>query len=274
MTPYYVNLPLSWIRKAPKWLDIFAQHGLHPELGLDEMALGLPLSWHKKTAAQLEKLGMRRVSHLPFFLPGIGSANRAEFEAARSMLLRGAELAAIYGAQHMVGHPCFNPSNAKAGSDKNWPEPDERWLERSARLWKDVLAASPARLFLENTTHDLSPLPVLRLLERLPEGAAMCFDLGHWYAFAHGAERHNLEQWVAACAPRIGHLHLHDNHGNADEHLGIGQGSIPFEQLFPLLKLHHAHTSVTLEPHTMADYLHSAQWFTAHPDALTGIVEA
>ncbi len=51
-----------------------------------------------------------------------------------------------------------------------------------------------------------------------------CFDAGHWQLFG----RLNMAEWLDAIGPRLFHLHLHDNHGSADEHLPVGDGIIDF----------------------------------------------
>jgi len=33
-------------------------------------------------------------------------------------------------------------------------------------------------------------------------------------------------------------VHIHDNHGETDEHLGLGKGNIPLEAVFSDLKKH------------------------------------
>jgi sugar phosphate isomerase/epimerase len=47
----------------------------------------------------------------------------------------------------------------------------------------------------------------------------------------------------------VGHLHLHDNFGQRDEHLPVGCGTFPFADLFEILKKIKAKPTVTLEAH-------------------------
>jgi sugar phosphate isomerase/epimerase len=47
----------------------------------------------------------------------------------------------------------------------------------------------------------------------------------------------------------VGHLHLHDNFGQRDEHLPVGCGTFPFGELFEILRKIKAAPTVTLEAH-------------------------
>ena len=61
--------------------------------------------------------------------------------------------------------------------------------------------------------------------EDLPliDGFGLCLDVGH----AHMNDC--LEEFLAV---PFRHLHLHDNHGHADEHLAVGEGTIDFEPVY------------------------------------------
>jgi sugar phosphate isomerase/epimerase len=103
------------------------------------------------------------------------------------------------------------------------------------------------RLFLENTI-ERSPWPILRILEGLPaEGAGFCLDVGHWHSLGMGAEFGNLPEWAALSKGRLGHIHIHDNDGTADQHLPIGKGRIDFGLLWELLRRHGLDPSATVE---------------------------
>ena len=54
-------------------------------------------------------------------------------------------------------------------------------------------------------------------------------------------------------SPWLAHLHLHDNNGRRDEHLGIGRGKFDFQGLFKFLTKHDLQPLITLEPHSEDD---------------------
>ena len=51
-----------------------------------------------------------------------------------------------------------------------------------------------------------------------------CFDIGHAYFNGRSV---SLNRWIDVLGKYIGHVHIHDNNGNHDEHLPLGQGAIP-----------------------------------------------
>ena len=44
-------------------------------------------------------------------------------------------------------------------------------------------------------------------------------------------------KWVDSLGDHLGEIHLHDNHGTADEHLPVGEGTFPFKELMRLLSI-------------------------------------
>lgn len=257
----FVNLPLGWIARDPAWIDRFAADGLAPELGIDTFAVQeLPGGWHRETARRLAEAGLPCAAHLPFFDLHPGSLNDAVLAASRDTLRRGADLAALYGPRHMVGHVAFDHSQHHAAFDA--------WLERACGTWEAVLAACGAPVCLENT-HERDPGPVAALVDALASRfgtrAGICLDVGHWHSFALGVQRRDLWRWLDAFAPRLAHLHLHDNDGSDDQHLGLGAGSLPLDDLFGGLMARGLHPTATLEPHDEASFAASRAWLAARP---------
>ena len=60
----------------------------------------------------------------------------------------------------------------------------------------------------------------------------VCFDTGHFNLFS----KVPLEKWFEEIGDNIIEVHLHDNTGSNDDHLGIGDGNIDFDLFFSLLK--------------------------------------
>jgi sugar phosphate isomerase/epimerase len=67
-----------------------------------------------------------------------------------------------------------------------------------------------------------------------------------------------LEEWFAELGPFIAESHIHDNNGQADEHLPPGEGQINFARLFALLKQYAPDAVLTIEAHSI-DRLERAQ---------------
>ncbi|GAB1410951.1 sugar phosphate isomerase/epimerase [Desulfovibrionales bacterium] len=241
-----VNLPLRYLYTNPAYGDFFLRHGLCPELGIDAQVLDrLPLAWHRDTAARLHQAGLQCAVHLPFLDLHPGSSDERVRQLCVDRLCQAIDLARIYAPAHCVAHLDF--VDWISGSRQ------EDWVHQSALTWAAVLDhLGQVPLFLENVCES-EPGVVRAVLEALQGRARMCFDLGHWNSFGQGNTRGNLGQWFTELTPWIGHVHLHDNDGSADQHLGLGQGSIPWPRVAQFLRVH-PDISITLEPHTLEDF--------------------
>jgi sugar phosphate isomerase/epimerase len=262
---YYVNLPLSWVAHDANWLDWFISEKISPELGLDATALQRPLSWHEGLAWKLREANLACAVHLPFMELSPADQDPDERTRAGRLLRRAADLASVYNARHMIGHPGYRAD--RHGTDAGGLVPHPGWLDRSRMAWKDLPERAGSPLFLENV-YDPSPAVLQALLAALDaHGTGICFDAGHWHCFSGGQEKKDLKQWVRAYSPFLRHLHLHDNDGAADRHAGLGQGTLPLDDLVDCLECQSLRPSATFEPHTVAAFMETAAWFGKHPKA-------
>jgi sugar phosphate isomerase/epimerase len=51
----------------------------------------------------------------------------------------------------------------------------------------------------------------------------IALDIGHAHAYSNTTS----SKWVESLKGQIGYVHIHDNHGQEDEHLALGEGNIP-----------------------------------------------
>lgn len=265
----YASLFSRWFSTDNEYLVALLHKGLGPEIGIQHGGFSLPPARHKEVAAIIKDHGLGCAIHLPFYGVQPGAADPAVWGKGRDILLRALDIAAWYEPDHLIGHPEYEAAiDSRPASEPAAPDgadqPGPRWLEQSAKLWAEILNLSPARLYLENTC-DESPRAILSLLELLPDQAAMCFDIGHWFAAAGGSRLGNLAQWIELLAGRLGHLHLHDNHGREDLHLGIGRGEIDFDAFLALLKTHELKPTLTLEAHSLESLDQSLAWLDRLP---------
>lgn len=258
---YFVNLPIRYIAQDSSWLELFVEQGLHPELGIDAWAIDeLDGRFHDEIIRRLDEAGLARAAHLPFMDLRPGSTDPLILTATRDRLRRAMALARRYGAAHMVGHSGLAP-----GADEAFTA---EWLPRVTATWSMLLREWPGHppLYLENI-FDADPGPLCRLVDGLgdPE-TGLVFDAGHWHSFAGGARHNDLRRWLEAIAPRLRHLHLHDNSGSGDEHVGMGQGIIPWAELFGFLEERGLTPGVTFEPHSREDFGGTLEFVAAHPE--------
>jgi sugar phosphate isomerase/epimerase len=260
MQRFYVNLPLRYIRDDPAYLDYFIERGIPPELGFDAGAMdGLDTAWHRSVIDRLDKAGLPRGVHFPFHEIHPGGRDPIILAATAERLGKAFELAMLYGAGHIVAHAMYH--------DYLYANEYERWLENSAATWRGLLRDFPGHppLLLENV-FEKEPRPLADLMRALVGlNAGICFDVGHWHFFAGGRNKQDLSRWIEVLGPWVRRLHLHDNDGSSDQHLGMGAGSIPFADLFSLLGQNGNRPGMTLEPHEEESFLRSERFIREHP---------
>jgi len=108
--------------------------------------------------------------------------------------------------------------------------PDRVWAQQKAALAEIGAygADRGVRVFLENLgglKEVLCRFPeeILGMIEGI-DGIGFTLDVGH--AHTMGKVREFL-----AVLPRVDHMHIHDNHGTADQHLALGDGTIPWDEV-------------------------------------------
>ena len=118
--------------------------------------------------------------------------------------------------------------------------PHERFPEFYAELVGNALAdlkehaRGKARLCVENVGGFRFPF-VHDILERLLGGnLGLCLDVGHVNILSEGTRRKEVA-FFKRHRRRVFHAHLHDNHGEHDEHLALGLGNIDFRRWFRFL---------------------------------------
>ncbi|MDR1082027.1 MAG: sugar phosphate isomerase/epimerase [Deltaproteobacteria bacterium] len=269
----FATLYLASVMSRDRHFALLKRLGYLPELyfnaGWDAIDPGV----HKEIAAVVNgELGGCGI-HLPYrdVLPGTPDS------CGREILKRSAEAASTYSPVHLVGHACFRPlKDSEAAPSRHMTmgpgdlegplaRPSEEWLENSLASWEGVLGETGGKLFLENTA-DRSPLAIRRLLDLMDPGrAGMCLDVGHWHHSGMGAGWRNLGTWLDLAGVRIGHLHLHDNDGTADQHLALGEGLIDYPEVWRLLAERGLDPSATLENHLPERLEASAGYLASHP---------
>lgn len=265
----FISCKLRVIFEQPDELDDLLQCPLFPEMGMDPVLLDAANeAWHKNLHRILRKAGKTAAVHLPFFDLQPGSVDNFIREATIKRLSKGVERAQIYNPAHMIGH-IFYDGNLYG---KNYP----KWRDRAAKSWAEALKSCPGHspLFLENV-YEKDPRKVLGMAEALREALeqdnnyaesgqiGICFDVGHWYSFGDGYLKNNLDEWLDILAPCLRHLHLHDNDGSFDQHLGLGKGKIDLDYLFKRLESLGLNVGITIEPHRRSDRQASLDFLAA-----------
>lgn len=231
---------LPWLRCSeflPRILDL----GLAPEIAFKGPDLDdLPTERLSTVARLIAAINRRPTVHAPFFDLSPGAIEPLVRQVTLQRLTQALQAAGRLGAHLMVVHP---------GYDRwRYPNLATTWCDHAATTLAPLVAMAEqldCRLALENIYED-QPVTLTALVDRLDSPwLGHCFDIGHWRLFG----REPQEAWLTAVAPRLLHLHLHDNHGQNDDHLPVGEGTIDFVPLRKLLTGSAPPPSMTLEAH-------------------------
>jgi sugar phosphate isomerase/epimerase len=215
--------------------------GFHLEIGLGGVDLdGLSTVDAEKTVSRLHAAGIRLSLHGPFWDLCPGSIDPLIRQVSRSRLQQLFELVPIFNPIQVVCHTGYDPRH----HGQDW----QRFLELSLATWEPVLEQAESLkvpLLLENVW-EYGPELHQAVFARLPSPyLGFCLDVGHQHSFS----RTPLMDWLAALITQLREIHLHDNHGNGDSHLPVGQGNIDFHSLFQFITERRATPLLTLEPH-------------------------
>lgn len=234
------HLPWS---QLDTYLDTVISLGLTPEIAIKGPELdSLEPRFLQRIAAKLAQANLRPTVHAPFFDLNPGALDPLIRRVTYQRIDQSLRLAASLDAHLMVIHP---------GVDKwRYPGLEQTWLGLAKEFFPPLVEQASAcgcRLALENI-YEESPDILVALAEALDSPwFGHCFDAGHWRLFG----TRPMSEWLAAIQNRLFHLHLHDNHGSADEHLPLGEGSIDFTPLHRILPQLSPRPSITLEAHSM-----------------------
>ena len=233
----FIQIPYTHLAER---LAFLLHNRLQPELALSGADLDCVDSQSLANLIKpLQTAGLSCTVHAPSIDINPGAIDPLVSQATAKRLTQSLDFSAQAGASLMVVHPGYD--RWRYGG--NW----QLWLDRSLHFWPDLLSRAAEfgiRIMLENT-FDTDPVPLRALLDQLNHpNLGFCLDIGHLNLFSTVA----LDQWLNSLGEYLGHLHLHDNHGTADDHLPIGHGNVNFTPLFTWLKDHPSHAvSATLE---------------------------
>ena len=127
----------------------------------------------------------------------------------------------------------------------------------SLKTWREVLDNYPNTNFAIENVFENRPDTLERLIKEMDsERFRYCFDTGHFNVFS----KIPLREWLERVGHYIAEVHLHDNHGKEDEHLGLGEGNFDFDTLFNFLRDSNRQPIFTLEAHSKEGVLKSIEY--------------
>lgn len=243
----FVACPFNLLKE--RFMGRLLSEGINPEVGLNGSIMAdYRLHDFFSVAERLKGAGRRCSIHAPFIDIFPGAFDPVIRQVCASRIKDAIDLAVLFGAEHVVIHTGFEPTM--------FGEVRDQWLVNFLSSLRLILAhaeASGVRIMLENVFEKDTSIHERIFSEIGSDTLGFCLDIGHVMAFSDTP----LEQWLEAVGTRIGHLHLHDNRGGADEHLAIGEGDGAFELLFSWLHERDMHPVITIEAHDEAKVIPS-----------------
>jgi sugar phosphate isomerase/epimerase len=205
------------------------------DLGFDyvELALDPPMAhWEmirgmeKELAAMLARTRLDLVCHLPTFVY-TADLCPALRQASLDEMGHSLETAARLGAKKVVLHPSMI-----SGLGPFVMETAKALALESLDLIAEKAASLGIPLCLENMfpryLSCFEPKHFKEIFKAFPS-LNMCLDTGH--ANIDDPDQKRLSRFLRKFPEKISHIHISDNHGKKDNHLGVGQGTIDFEKL-------------------------------------------
>ena len=102
------------------------------------------------------------------------------------------------------------------------------WAERVADFFKRFLDGKDGIMIVMENVFDRIPEPMVEVVERVDRpDFRLCLDIGH----AHCYSDISVLDWAKSFGSYVSHVHVHDNLGDRDAHLAVGDGNLPWEDL-------------------------------------------
>lgn len=101
----------------------------------------------------------------------------------------------------------------------------DEWIDKTTEYWKREIprfAESGVTVVLENIV-DETPEFLRDVIDRVDHpNLKICLDTGHVNVWS----RVSLDEWLQELGSRIGHVHLHNNDGQTDQHAPLDAGTL------------------------------------------------
>lgn len=148
-----------------------------------------------------------------------GSKDSLIREATKNRFEYSYEISRKLGCKNIVLHHGYVPGTS-------YPP---NWVKRSKIFWENFLRDKDAEtvFYIENLLEH-SPDLISEVASTVNDSRlSICLDIGH----AHCNSKTSVLDWIKKLNKQIGFVHLHNNYGQQDEHLGFEKGTIDFLEI-------------------------------------------
>ena len=164
--------------------------------------------------AALGGLGPRAL-HGPFGDLCAGSYDPMIREVTRNRFELACRFARELGCPDIILHHGYVPGTSFPAN----------WLRRYVEFWQDFLQdKEPSLVFHVENMLEWDAALLCDAIDGIGDQRVdVCLDVGH----CHCNSRETPLEWIERLGSRIGWVHIHNNHGESDEHLELDGGTIP-----------------------------------------------
>ena len=241
----HVHVPYDRIEE---YLDVIRRYRINLEIYFSSHSLD---TITEKSISMLKEsltYGPSLTVHAPFMDLSPGAVD----EEIRSVTIK--RFSQVFSVSEKLNTKCIV---FHSGYEKwKYDQKIEIWLEESMKTWPDFIEKAQSmktKIAIENIFED-TPDNLRMLMKELGcESFRICFDSGHFNIFSQA----KLEEWIEQLTPYIVELHLHDNNGEGDDHIAIGDGTFDFKTLLSTIRKQDM--IYTIEAHTPEDTLKSIE---------------
>jgi len=238
-----VHIPFRLLKG--EFLDMVIEKGIHPEISFDHNILDVNRTAdYKNVARRFHDAGRTVTFHAPFLDLRPGSLDPRIRDVTLLRLRQIFGIALIFRPRMVVCHPSFDI--------RYYITAEEMWLHNSIATWRRVLelADQADTVIAFENVYEENPEELGLLFDALDSRRIrLCFDTGHFNVYS----RTPLNDWMDRLGTFMGEVHIHDNKGEKDEHLPIGEGTFPFRRFFDAMRDCGARAVFTVEAHSEED---------------------
>ncbi len=163
----------------------------------------------------------RRSMHAHYIDIKPGSSDSMIRDVAKHRFNQAYDISIKLDIQHIVLHNNYRPEPEAS--------PWSNWLKRSQEFWDTFFKdKSTAIQFHIENVREFEPGMLTDVVSMINKpNVDINLDIGHTHCYS----KIPTVKWIESLGNQIGYVHLHDNHGERDEHIGLGQGSLPMEDV-------------------------------------------
>jgi sugar phosphate isomerase/epimerase len=179
-----------------------------------------------------ESYSLKYSVHAPFADINIASPSKPMLKAALKRLKQSMQYAAELNAYLWVFHP-----GGKSGISSFYPGADWKQNVASIRELHQTAENLGLKIAMENLPEKYN------FLMKSPDDFSRFYeetgltDIGIVLDTGHANLESQIQPFLQKLPGKIAHVHISDNHGEVDEHLGLGYGAIDWQQFAQTLKV-------------------------------------